>query len=63
MQCFACMFYNKEKYLKLLYSELRKRDIHLVKYDSYCTNYVSTKLRFILPNMTSMGILITYMNI
>lgn len=23
MQCFICMFHNKEKYLKLLYSELR----------------------------------------
>lgn len=25
MQCFTCMFHNKEKYLKLLYSELGER--------------------------------------
>lgn len=45
MQCFTCMFHNKEKYLKLLYSEIR--DISLVKYDSYYINYLSTKVRFI----------------
>lgn len=31
MQCFVCMFHNKEKDIKLLYSELRERERYMTE--------------------------------